>query len=581
MILIDAQGVTMQRPGRPLFADASVTVSSGDRIGIVGLNGCGKSTLLSVLAGTREPEAGVVRRGRDVTVSVLDQDPVLRSGTVRDAVAGTAGTAAWEAESVLDRLGMGTMLDHDVAALSGGQRKRVALARALVAPADLLVLDEPTNHLDIDAIAWLEDRLAAFRGGLLFVTHDRHVLDRVTNRILEIDRGNTFVHDGGYDSYLEAKALREERADAASAVRRNLARREQEWLRRGAPARTRKSKARIERAEKLIAERDAPAARADDLDLHFGTPRLGDQVVELHDVAFGYPGEDPLFERVQLLLDRRDRLGIVGLNGTGKSTLLDLIAERIEPTSGTVVHGPTVVLEYYDQLGRELDTAKRVIDVVSGDGAEPQWWDKRLLERFWFDSDVQYAPIELLSGGERRRLQLLLSLLQRPNVLLLGEPTNDLDIDTLRVLEDFLEDWPGALVVVSHDRAFLERTVDDVLVLEGDRRAQRRPGGYAAWEERRRSERSDRRATLRPDQPKPAKREPGLSASKIRQQLKDVERGLNKAEKAKERLTQALLDAGTDHERMQELGAELDAVQRELDDFEEEWLRLSELQEGL
>ena len=408
---------------------------------------------------------------------MLDQEPDLPAGTVRAAVAGTAGTETWEAEAVLDRLGMGEHLDTDVAQLSGGQRKRVALAQALVAPADLLVLDEPTNHLDIDAIAWLEERLAAFGGGLLFVTHDRHVLDRVTTRILEIDRGSVYVHDGGYDSYLDAKARREEQAAEASATRRNLARREQEWLRRGAPARTRKSKARIERAEQLIAQRDQAPARDDDLDLHFGTPRLGAQVVELHDVAFAYEGAEPLFEKVNLLLDRRDRLGIVGLNGTGKSTLLELIAQRVDPTAGLVVHGPTVRLEYYDQLGRALDPRKRVIDVVTGDGAEPQWWDKRLLERFWFDADVQYAPIELLSGGERRRLQLLLSLLARPNVLLLDEPTNDLDIDTLRVLEDFLDGWPGALVVVSHDRAFLERTVDDVLVLEG-RPARTAPPGW-------------------------------------------------------------------------------------------------------
>jgi len=519
VILVDAQRVAVSRPGKPLFRDLSVTISTGDRLGIVGLNGCGKSTLLRVLAGRDDPEDGQVVRGRGVRIAMLDQNPVLPEGPALAAVG-----EGWEAEAVLDRLGMGAFADADTTTLSGGQAKRVALARTLVTECDLLILDEPTNHLDIDAIAWLEDRLAAFRGGLILVTHDRHVLDRVTTKVLELDRGTGYLHDGGYDAYLEGKADREELAASDEASRKILARQELAWLRRGAPARTRKSKARIESATKIVETQAQAAARPGSLDLaaagpaggrgdaaakgskgwgsagiekkYPGTPRLGDQVVDLHEVGHRYPaddgrGEGPwLFERVELLLDPRERLGIVGPNGGGKSTLLDIIAGRLEPAAGSVSRGPTVRLGYYDQVGVTLDLKQRVRDAVAGPTRQPDWQDAALLEQFWFEPDAQFAPIGLLSGGERRRLQLLLVLAQKPNVLLLDEPTNDLDIDTLRVMEDYLDEWPGALVVVSHDRAFLERTVTDVVVVDGHGSARRQAGGYAGWEEARRAARA-------------------------------------------------------------------------------------------
>ena len=486
MILVDLARVAASRPGKPLFAELSLTVSSGDRLGIVGLNGTGKSTLLRVLTGAAEPESGTVRRGRGVRVAALDQVPRLPPGRVVDAVG-----SGWEAAAVLDRLGMGELLDADVATLSGGQAKRVALARTLVAECDLLVLDEPTNHLDIDAIAWLEERLAGFRGGLVLVTHDRHVLDRVTTRVLELDRGRGYVHEGGYAAYLEGRARRDEQAADAESTRRNLARKELAWLRRGAPARTRKPKARIESATALVEGRAEAPARVGLPDLHLGTPRLGDKVVELAGVGHRFDGGPTLFSGVDLALDRRERLGVVGPNGAGKSTLLDVVAGRIEPAEGHVEVGSTVRLGYYDQLGVELDPTRRVREALAGDARAPDWRDAALLEQFWFSDDAQWAPIGLLSGGERRRLQLLLTLAAQPNVLLLDEPTNDLDLDTLRVLEEFLDDWPGALVVVSHDRAFLERTVTDVVVVDGSGGAGRRPGGYAAWED-------DRRARRRP-----------------------------------------------------------------------------------
>ena len=485
MILVDVEGVTARRPDRPLFEDLSVTVSTGDRLGVVGRNGAGKSTLLRVLAGAGQPEEGAVRRGRGVRVAFLDQNPSLPPGTVEAAVG-----EGWEAAAILDRLGMGDLGDADVASLSGGQAKRVALARALLEEVDLLVLDEPTNHLDIDAIAWLEDRLAGFGGGLVLVTHDRHVLDRVTTRILELDRGKGYVHNDGYAGYLEARVERGEREVAADAVRRNLARSELAWLRRGAPARTRKPKARITSATAIVEGRGPVAASSVDLELGGTTPRLGDRVVDLAGVGHRFGDETSwLFRDLDLDLEPGGRLGIVGANGTGKSTLLDIVAGRRSPTAGRVATAPTVRIGYYDQVGVDLDLTRRVREAVAGSNGQPTWEQGRLMERFLFDADAQWAPIGTLSGGERRRLQLLLVLAGLPNVLLLDEPTNDLDLDTLRALEDYLEGWPGSLVVVSHDRALLERTVEDVLVLDGVGGARVAPGGYAEYEADRRRRR--------------------------------------------------------------------------------------------
>jgi ATP-binding cassette subfamily F protein uup len=586
MILVDVAGVTARRPTKDLFVDASLTVSTGDRLAIVGINGGGKSTLIRLLAGIDRPETGTVRLGRGVRVATLVQDPQLPAGTVRAAAGGT-----WESDAVLDRLGMGDRLDVDVATLSGGQAKRVALAAALCAPSDLLILDEPTNHLDVDAIAWLEDHLASFAGGLVLVTHDRHVLDRVTTRIVELDRGRLHVHEGGYGSYLEAKAEREERAAASEKVRRNLARAELAWLRRGAPARTSKPKAHIARATALVQGRAEAAARDGDLDLTVDVPRLGDVVVELHDVGHRW-GDHELFGGVELLLDPRERLGVVGANGTGKSTLLDIMAKRIEPTHGRVVWGSTVRLGTFDQHGRDLDPALRVREAIAGPHRPPDHRDAALAERFWFDGDAQWAEIGTLSGGERRRLQLVLTLAQQPNVLLLDEPTNDLDLDTLRSLEDLLEDYPGAVVVVSHDRAFLERVVADVVVLDGGGTVERRPGGYAAWEAERRANRRRRGGAMTlaaapegpnrgPSQRRGSPSPPTTSAkpkspSTLRNQLRNAQRDIDAAQAAHHQLESDLADAASDHVRTAELGGRLAEVSQQLHEAEERWIALAE-----
>ncbi|WP_162941514.1 ABC-F family ATP-binding cassette domain-containing protein [Desertimonas flava] len=594
MILLDAVDLSAARPGRPLFSGCSVTVSTGDRLAIVGLNGSGKSTLLRQLAGLSDLETGVVRRGRGARVVVLDQDAVLPGVTVDDAVG-----PSWEAAAILDRVGLGGRGGDRLDTLSGGEAKRVALARALVevgSPEDsdevVFILDEPTNHLDIDAIAWLEDRLAAHRGAVILVTHDRHVLDRVTNRILELDRGKTYVHtappsgpggsgQSGYATYLENKAEREAQAEQAESVRRNLARTELAWLRRGAPARTSKPKARIEAATALVNARPEAAARAGDLDLAFGTARLGDTVIDLAGVGHRWGDDAPwLFRGVDLSLDPRERLGIIGLNGAGKSTLLDVIAGRLAPTEGSVTRGVTVALGVYDQRGRELDPAMTVEQAVAGPHRRPDWEDARFLERFWFDADAQRAPIGLLSGGERRRLQLVLTLRAKPNVLLLDEPTNDLDLDTLRVLEDLLEDWPGAVVVVSHDRAFLERTVADVLVIDEHTPGRRVAGGFGGWLERRRAAAA---APPKPSVPRPGPKPaaaPSASRSVLSRQLRELDKEIAALTRRRDRLADELGAAGTDVDEIVRLGTEHEAVEAELAAAEERWLTVAEALES-
>jgi ATP-binding cassette subfamily F protein uup len=625
VILLDATGLAASRPGRQLFADVSLTLSTGDRLGLVGINGTGKSTLLRVLAGKADPEGGTLRQGRGARVVMLDQADDLPAGTVHEAVApGAHPDREWEADAILSRLGIGDLAEVSTDRLSGGQAKRVALARALVevgpggGPDDdavLLILDEPTNHLDIDAIAWLEERLAGHRGGLILVTHDRHVLDRLTTRILELDRGKSFLHEGGYASYLDARDERDAQAATAESVRKNLARKELAWLRRGAPARTSKPKAHIRSATAIVEGRAEAPARRGDLPLHVETPRLGDQVVELHGIGHRWSDDAPwLFRGVDLLLDPRERLGVVGPNGAGKSTLLQVMAGRVPPAEGRVVVGSTVELALWDQRGADLDPAQRVRDAVSGPARNADWSDAALLERFWFDGDAQWAPIGTLSGGERRRLQLLLTLAKRPNVLLLDEPTNDLDLDSLRALEDFLDDWPGALVVVSHDRAFLERTVADVVVVDEAHDVERLPGGYATWEASRRARRSSgggagstTTASKANRSSTPARSKAGAGSgsggsgsggsatggaatpagakartpSTLNRLMREAEKDLRRAERVRDRAVEALAAVDpADHQALAAAGQAVADAEAAVSEVEERWLALGEELEG-
>ena len=600
MILIDAAGLKASRPNRPLFDDVSLTLSDGDRVGVVGINGCGKSTLLRFLGREANPEAGEVRWGRGARVGFLTQQPVLPEGTVAEAVG-----AGWEGEAMLDRLGMAALVDSRTDELSGGQAKRVALARLLCGEYEALILDEPTNHLDLDAIKFLEEWLAAYRGGLVLVTHDRHVLDRVTTKVLEIDRGTAFLHmpvgkhaGSGYAAYLAGRAEREERAEAAEQVRKNLAVKELAWLRRGAPARTAKPKARIATATALVQGKAQAAAREGSLALSMGSQRLGSKGIEVRDITFSWPDGTPVLKGVNVAFEPGDRVGIVGPNGAGKSTLLDLIAGRLTPTGGEIESGATVKIGYYDQLSRGLDLTQRVREAVAGNKGEPSLADVILMKRFWFDGDAQFAPIGTLSGGERRRLQLLLTLTEQPNVLLLDEPTNDLDLDTLRALEDFLDDWPGIVVAVSHDRSFLDRVTDELLALDGQGGAEWIRGGVATWlaahqatsnlpQQAGRSSGGTSSGQSKAPSAAPvishapaAKPASNRSPSTVRRMLGQAERDLAAAGVKRDAVLLELQSA-LDHRELSALGDRMTRAQESVDKLEEAWLALAAEAEAL
>lgn len=596
MIVLDAHGLAASRPFRPLFTDVHLTVHRGDRVGVVGMNGCGKSTLLRTLAGEIAPEAGEVRRGRGTRIGFLPQNPELVSGSVREAIG-----SGWEAEAMLDRLGMIDHLDRPTDQFSGGQIKRVALAGLLAREWDLLILDEPTNHLDLDAIGFLEDRLDAFTGGLVMVTHDRHVLDRLTTKVLEIDRGRSYVHQpsginrgSGYAAYLEARAERIAREQAQDRAHRNLVRQELAWLRRGAPARTSKPKARVDAARAVLDARRGSAGLRPDLVLDDAAAhrpegrRLGSKGIELNGAGFAWPDGTEVLRPIDHSLEPGDRLGIVGPNGAGKSTLLDLLAGRLVPTSGDVEMGRTVQIGYYDQLSRDLDGSKRVRDLVAGDKGEPSLADVELMRRFWFDGDTQFAPVATLSGGEKRRLHLLLTLLERPNVLLLDEPTNDLDLDTLRALEDYLEEWSGIVVVVSHDRTFLDRTVTEVMALDGHGRATMVRGGVEGWLAARRTASSGTKTPNLGRVSAPSKnagriKEPGpvkvKSPSTIRRLLSQAEVSLDAARRrcdtVEREIAVAVAAQPPDHVLLARLSEQLAAAQTSVEEAETIWLDLA------
>jgi ATP-binding cassette subfamily F protein uup len=545
MNVISLENVSKTYGIAPLFEGTTLGLEDSDKIGIIGVNGSGKTTLLRVIAGVEESDTGRVVRAKEKTLAYLAQNPPYdENATVLETIFAASGgvmkliadyeaachvlsptaepqplgrgqrneqqlleriadlqhqleiSGGWEIETnarnVLTQLGI-TDATAKMGTLSGGQRKRVALAHELIVKPDILILDEPTNHLDADTIEWLETYLARYTGALLLVTHDRYFLDRVTNRIFEIDRGAVQSFGGNYGFYLEAKEKQETLRVAESHKREQLIRKELVWLRRGAKARTRKSKHRVAAAYDLMAQ---PKDRAKaDVDIAIGSSRLGKRIIELEHVSKAY-GDLKLVENMTYLLKRDDRIGIIGANVSGKTTLLEMITGRVKPDSGEIAVGLTVVIGYYDQESRALDDDMRVLDyireiaeyVTTADGSKIT--AGQMLEKFLFPPAMQYSVIGNLSGGERRRLYLLRILMASPNVLLLDEPTNDLDIPTLIALEEYLDDFPGALIVVSHDRYFLDRTIDQVFRFEGDGRVREYPGDYSAYLEFRERERA-------------------------------------------------------------------------------------------
>ncbi|SDE56063.1 ABC-F family ATP-binding cassette domain-containing protein [Auraticoccus monumenti] len=596
MNLLNASAISKGYGTRTLLDRVSLGLTAGDVIGVVGRNGDGKSTLLNILTGRDEPDAGAVTRTGTVSIGHLHQaDDFAPEASVRDIIVDGQPDHVWAADAtmraIVQQLLAEIDLDAPVARLSGGERRRTALVQLMLAGHDLVVLDEPTNHLDVEAVAWLAEHLRALaaRGtAMLVVSHDRWFLDAVCTRIWEVHDGTVDAYEGGYAAYVLARAERARQAASSEERRQNLLRKELAWLRRGPPARTSKPQFRIDAANALIA--DVPPAR-DRLQLEqFALSRLGKDVIDLHAVDLTLPPRPGEQQPPRVLLDDLSwsigpgqRIGLVGVNGAGKSTLLRLMAGEQQPDSGTVKRGRTVQLAHLTQDVTATDPDDRVLDAVSrirrrtvtAGGREIS--TTSLLEDFGFTGDKLVTRVGELSGGERRRLQLLRLLLAEPNVLLLDEPTNDLDIDTLNVVEDHLDSWPGTLLVVSHDRYFLERVCDVTYALMGDGRCVLLPGGVDQYLEHRRASSGGSPATGSGTSATTAPT--GPSAAERRQAGKDlarIEGQLTKAQQQIERLHAQMGEAASDYPRLAALTTDLQAAEARVAELEESWLEAAE-----
>jgi ATPase subunit of ABC transporter with duplicated ATPase domains len=578
--LINVERASVGYGTRTLLNGVSLGVDEGDAIGVVGRNGDGKTTLLQVLTATRPPDTGRVTHTSGLSVGYLHQaDDFAADATVRDVIVGGRADHIWAAEpdtrSVVEHLLTEVGLDSQVADLSGGERRRVALAAVLLAGHDVLVLDEPTNHLDVEVIGWLAGHLSQLRSmALVVVSHDRWFLDAVCTRMWEVHDGDVDAYEGGYAAYVLARAERSRQAAGTEARRRNLMRKELAWLRRGPPARTSKPKFRIQAANDLIANEPEPR---DSLALQrFATARLGKDVFDLHRVSLEL-GDRTILDKLDWSIGPGVRIGLVGVNGTGKTSVLKLLTGELAPTSGTIKRGKTLRIGYLSQALVELDGNARVLDAVESakritelaGGKEVS--TATLLEDFGFTGDKLTTRVGDLSGGERRRFQFLRLLLDEPNVLLLDEPTNDLDIDTLNVLEDYLDGWPGTLILVTHDRYFLERVADVTYALPGEGRCEMLPGGIEQYL-------AQRSAAEAPSAARPAERGETASARERRagKELARIESQLGKLDQRVAALHHTMAEAAADHVRAAELNAELNELLARKEALEEEWLALAD-----
>ena len=635
MNILSLENISKNYGFKPLFENVKLGFEDTDKIGIIGANGSGKTTLLRVIAGVEPQDSGKITRANGKTLAYLAQNPefddektvletifAASSGVIkmlRDYEAACLELSknsgadekslekvsalqhelemngGWEIEInariILDKLGI-----YDTSAkmktLSGGQRKRVALAHELIVKPDILILDEPTNHLDADTIEWLEDYLRRYAGTLLLVTHDRYFLDRVTNRILEIERGSIQIFDGNYAYYLEKKEEQDELRASEGHKREQLIKKELAWLRCGAKARTRKSKHRINAAYDLMAQ---PKEKAKgEIDIAIGAKRLGTKIIELQDVSKSYDGR-VLIKDFSYLVKRDDRIGIIGANGAGKTTLLEIVTEITKPDSGEIEIGQTVHIGYYDQESRQLNEEQRVIDYIR-ETAEyvttiggNQITASQMLEKFLFAPAAQYAVIGNLSGGERRRLYLLKILMAQPNVLLLDEPTNDFDIQTLIALEEYLDDFPGALIVVSHDRYFLDRSIDDIFKFEAAGKIRQFPGNYSAYlEYKERGEReakelekhSENGASAKNSSAEDSEKQKDFAAKKFsykeKREFESLEMRISETENRLAEIEKDLINFATDAYKLNELFTEQQKLNAQIETDTERWLELSE-----
>ncbi len=594
--LVNLKDVFKGYGSRSVLASITLGVAAGDRIGVVGANGDGKSTLLALIAGAETPDEGAITRAGDLHLALLGQrDELDDARTIRQELVGGRADHEWMADSrfrsVLDGLLGGVDLrrfpsgiDTPIGPLSGGERRRIALCKLLLDSPELLLLDEPTNHLDVEGVAWLAGHLAARRGAMLVVTHDRWFLDAVCTHTWEVADTAIHQYEGGYAAYVLARAERDRQEVARNDRRVQLVRKELAWLRRGPPARTAKPKFRIEAANQLIAAEPEPRDRAELL--RFATSRLGDKVLEAIGATVAF-GERVVLHDVTWRLGPGDRVALVGVNGSGKTTLLALFGGELEPTSGTVERGATVRLAHLTQDTAEipghldvLQSLEAVKSVATLSGGL-KITASLLCDRFGFRGDKARTLVRDLSGGERRRLQLMRLLMGEPNVLLLDEPTNDLDIDTLTALEDLLDGWPGTLVVVSHDRYFVERVCDDVHALTATGELRHLPRGIEQYLESRAAEPAPRPAPRDiPSNGTAAKAPAGAVLRAGRKEVARLERAIEKLAAREAELQEEMAAAATDHERLRALQAELHARAAEREQLEGEWMEAAEALEA-
>lgn len=599
MNLLTAEHITKAYSERVLLDDVSLGVQEGEKIGVIGVNGMGKSTLLRILAGAEEPDAGSVIRGRNVKVGYLPQTPVFgEEDTILSAVLSGGAQASpeefaeeSEARAMLTRLGL-PEFGKPVRELSGGQKKRAALVRVLLNPADFLVLDEPTNHLDSEMSDWLEEYLNRFRGTLLMVTHDRYFLDRVAGRILEVDRGKVYSYPGSYHIYVERREERLDMARASERKRKSILKTELQWLLRGARARSTKQKAHIQRIEALQAV-EAPTEQGT-VEMSSLSSRLGRKTLELKHISKAYGGRT-LIEDFSYIFLKGDRVGFVGRNGCGKTTLLRILTGHLEPDSGEVEAGQTVKIGYFSQENEYMDESMKAIDYVREIGEyietpEGKVTASALMERFLFDGTMQWSRIEKLSGGEKRRLYLLRILMGAPNVLVLDEPTNDLDIQTLTILEDYLDSFQGIVAVVSHDRYFLDRTVRRIFAFEEGGRIRQYEGGWSDWQAVRQEEAEEKPEAGKSAQKAGAagkKREGRGHSQKLKFTYKEqreyetIDEEIADLEQKIAQLDASIAGAASQYTKLEGLMAEKEEAEKALDEKMERWVYLNDLAERI
>lgn len=626
MNLLTIENISKSYGDKLLLDNICLGINEGDKIGLIGVNGTGKSTLLKIIAGLEDADEGRIVKGSCLSIEYLPQQPDFSpdSTVIEQVFKGTSPVMkllqeyeketsrpnpsgdrilsltrqmdslnAWsieaEAKAVLTKLGINDF-NAKIYALSGGQKKRVALSTSLINPSDILIMDEPTNHLDNDTIDWLEQYLNKRKGALLMVTHDRYFLDRITNHIIELDKGHLYTYSGNYSTFLDEKIQREELLSSSERKRQSLLKKELEWIKRGAKARSTKQKARIQRFEEL--SNASYSASQDKVEISTASTRLGKKVIEIQDICKSF-GERELIKNFTYIVLRNDRVGIIGPNGCGKSTLISLISGALQPDCGTIDIGDTVKIGVYSQETLHLDNTMRVIDYVK-EGAEYasnaegyMLSASQMLERFLFPGEMQYSLIGKLSGGEKRRLYLLRVLMEAPNVLLLDEPTNDLDIQTLSVLEDYLDEFPGAMLAVSHDRYFLDRICDRLFVFKGEGIIEKHTSNYTEWKKKEslniqeeNSEKEKKPSQNKQDN-KPQKEKPLKFSFKEQKEYDEIDGVIASLEESIASVEKEIESASSDYTRLQELLSLKESLEQQLEEKMNRWLYLNELAEKI